>query len=1220
MGITSADIVILASQVMADVPEGGGGPSGNVIADGSSNGIFPDISDRDRAGGRVNIRKLHLAIRTPDVDGYYGANLIIAEPYKDPRVSVTLFTTGSTFDRRTDIADRMESYLAKGAAWPGYLYGDHIAGQRTVTLLQRDEAPLPTTGTTLMLRKFEGLPNQADQYIRVIDVSSTKRTFTDGNGDFSRTQVVLTLSDALLADFSGFDALRLDAAINYTGRTKTFDTVVADAATYRGVVGLREAAALGSFTVQATSIYTQLVPSTRVETPIADARVNQQLALQVAAGASVTRTLNLGFTTGQSLFVGGQITPGAFSIARGGITLTDKGGLLMNGTTQVGLVDYANGVAALTSNVFGTAAGTHTVTFTPAASPALISDTLGLPVTKENQRLSWVVTLAPTPLKQSLRVSYMALGRWYVLSEDGSGAVRGADSAFGAGTLNFATGTLTLTLGAMPDVGSRVMLSWGTPAPVSALAAASAGVTPDQATGMLGVDVTVPGSDAIKPGTLLLSWDDGVARTSSDLGAALSGDATGPVRYSRGGFTWRPNVLPPAGTEVTVAATKAGPTTTAIPAMTDEGSNWGFTMSAPVAPGSVRVAAKLTLPMRRYPGTDADLTVDIELRDDGAGALLRPDGTSVGSVDYATGAGHIVKSTALFASTQPTFSGYDPLAGTSVFGVRQTGGETRYVTAAVGAAVSVTYVGTASAGSIAFTFTVDHLTASVAKAAQYDPTGAGAPWQSVGLSSFTLGSGGGTVAYSVSAGVVQRDPSPTTGQGTAVGTVGGSVVTLTAWPAGVAPVMGGLAGVVAGQAAGDASATSPGTSQVVGAATLRTAIAPLAPGGFSVAGTWLDGTVFTATSDLDGKIATGTAPVDTTPGSYGVFGIVDNTMGIADLRFGRRVPDSMATQVGVVDCSSLGLPGITYIQLRPVQADTLRYNAVGYTYLPIDPVILGLNTVRLPPDGRVPIFRPSDYVVIGHTGKIGPVALAAGQIIDCGRERLSRVRFVGADGLVINSGYTADLDLGRIAIDDVTGWAQPVTIQHRIEDMRVVRDVQINGQLTFTAPVSHNFPLGSYVSSALVGGDLNARAQPSFGQVNWTSVWSDTPIGGAAGGTFNELQNPITVTNAGAMTERWAIVFTGSTSFQVRGEHLGVIATGNTGADCAPMNPTNPGHPYFAIPAVGWGLGWAVGNVLRFNTVGAGLPFDVVRTILPGPETVAEDDFLLLARGGVDRP
>ena len=52
MTILEGDIKLLASRVMDDVPEGGGGPTGTVIPYGGSNNIFSDITEADRAGGR----------------------------------------------------------------------------------------------------------------------------------------------------------------------------------------------------------------------------------------------------------------------------------------------------------------------------------------------------------------------------------------------------------------------------------------------------------------------------------------------------------------------------------------------------------------------------------------------------------------------------------------------------------------------------------------------------------------------------------------------------------------------------------------------------------------------------------------------------------------------------------------------------------------------------------------------------------------------------------------------------------------------------------------------------------------------------------------------------------------------------------------------------------------------------------------------------------------
>ena len=74
MPIQSGDVKLLKSAVMADVPEGGGAPTGHAIADGVSNAIFPDISEVDRAGGRVNLRKSFVSVQTDDTDTYFGAS------------------------------------------------------------------------------------------------------------------------------------------------------------------------------------------------------------------------------------------------------------------------------------------------------------------------------------------------------------------------------------------------------------------------------------------------------------------------------------------------------------------------------------------------------------------------------------------------------------------------------------------------------------------------------------------------------------------------------------------------------------------------------------------------------------------------------------------------------------------------------------------------------------------------------------------------------------------------------------------------------------------------------------------------------------------------------------------------------------------------------------------------------------------------------------------
>jgi len=151
-------------------------------------------------------------------------------------------------------------------------------------------------------------------------------------------------------------------------------------------------------------------------------------------------------------------------------------------------------------------------------------------------------------------------------------------------------------------------------------------------------------------------------------------------------------------------------------------------------------------------------------------------------------------------------------------------------------------------------------------------------------------------------------------------------------------------------------------------------------------------------------------------------------------------------------------------------------------------------------------------------------------------------------------------------------------------------------------------------------GDVKARVSLLFDQQSWTGVWSDSLIGNPADPSFNDIDYPITVTNKGAVTERWRIQITGGgTSYNLIGEHVGQIVTGQSlTADCSPVGPS--GVPYMTIPAAGFGSGWAAGQLIRFNTVGATFPFVPIRTVQMGAETVLDDSFEISVLIGVDRP
>jgi len=452
-------------------------------------------------------------------------------------------------------------------------------------------------------------------------------------------------------------------------------------------------------------------------------------------------------------------------------------------------------------------------------------------------------------------------------------------------------------------------------------------------------------------------------------------------------------------------------------------------------------------------------------------------------------------------------------------------------------------------------------------------------------------------------GDLQKGLSPTTGSGTKVGEVFPSLgsLMLSQWQPGAAPTIDHWRGVAGAPVGG---LETPFVSLGV---TFRIATAPVRAGSFSILGVLQDGTTFNVGADASGFIST-----------TRIKGVVNYNTGVVNVF---AVTPTAPPGTPMLDLSFLGIPGVGEVYIDLLREDSLRYNATSYTYLPMDAELTGVDGVRLPSDGRVPIYLKGEAVVVWHAKESDEFVASNGMVFDCARTRLSRARVRDADRKVLHSGYEVDLEAGKLNFVDVSSWAQPVTVEDRIEDMRVMRDVQITGELTFTTPLSHAYPLGSYVSSALMLGNLRARVSLKFDQASWNgTTWLDVLEGDAAVGTYDDTTAPIVVTNAGAANMRWAIHFqSNNTSFRVVGEHVGVIATGSIGEDCAPVNPVT-GQPYFLLPALGWGSGWAAGNVFRFNTVAAQRGVWVARTTQQGPETYVDDDFELLIRGDVNRP
>ena len=458
MTILSSDIKFLASKVMTDDPEGGGGPVGTVILDGDSNAIFQDVTEFDRAGGAVSVRQLFLAVQTPDRETFQDANIIVSRAPNDANVSVTLAKC-AVFDQRTTIAHSLENYLIAGPVRPGFLFENHVVDQRAIQLFQRPGTAPPPIGRTLALIWDEGKSTERQQFVRVTRVETVSRTFVGGDGKPYQADIVTCdLSDSLRFNFPGNGPSQY---FYVNGGTVTRDTTVADAVRYYGAVPLTAPAALNDVTVRVHSVYSQLVPSARTETVALDQR------------PSAVRQLTLATTPR-------LVTVGAAPHTK---------------RTRVG---------------------------------------------QENRGFAWVEILKPFPAANSLVVSYMALGNWYTVVDDGLGNLTGS----GVGTVNYANGSIALTLPSMPDADTSIIYSWGEKSGYENQSGRAGFRAPEFA--------WATPQAPVKPGSVLVEWlSGGVLRSAVDnsSGVLVSAFAAGEIDYATGKIYLRPTAMIDAGGE-----------------------------------------------------------------------------------------------------------------------------------------------------------------------------------------------------------------------------------------------------------------------------------------------------------------------------------------------------------------------------------------------------------------------------------------------------------------------------------------------------------------------------------------------------------------------------------------------------------------------------------------------------------------------------------------------
>lgn len=585
MPILEKDLQFYKSEVMLDEDDGGGRITNKAVLTKKSNEIFQDTGEADEAYGDVSIRKIYGKVDSLDGDTAFGFSALVVKPPLNPKVSISLFRTGSHTDKRADARNRMESYLTKSGIARAMLCNDHYVGQRVLQVARKGEnVETLEVNSTYALYSNEGKATQKYQYVRITEKVSSTVVMIDINGQEKPITVdVFTISDSLRYDFLGNDYTDV-----YYVRPKNEnvaiirDTRASDTSEYFSVTPLKAPANLGDFVVKASSIFTQLVPSAQTETPMLDLDVNGfSTALVRGDNGDVTYPINVPVNRTQAIYLGSPIYPNSLSFTYNGKTYKDVGGQIKDdaGTLVVGTINYQNGSLVWNENMPTASAASLVFSFKPCGIPTSNPHTILFRVTQENRGYNYIGTLLPLPAPASLVVSYVAQRKVYYLYDDGSGRLSGADSSFGTGTINYTTGTLLLTCGAQPDVDTGILITWSNP--VDSFNRGDLNVKPAYVDITFPLDKDAQGNDTALATGLQITWTDGAnSREVYDNHAGLlTGDATGIVNYKTGEVRLYLQKLPLGGTEFTLYRKRTLPVGISSGALTP--SNGAVSFSIP---------------------------------------------------------------------------------------------------------------------------------------------------------------------------------------------------------------------------------------------------------------------------------------------------------------------------------------------------------------------------------------------------------------------------------------------------------------------------------------------------------------------------------------------------------------------------------------------------------------------------------------------------------------
>ena len=219
------------------------------------------------------------------------------------------------------------------------------------------------------------------------------------------------------------------------------------------------------------------------------------------------------------------------------------------------------------------------------------------------------------------------------------------------------------------------------------------------------------------------------------------------------------------------------------------------------------------------------------------------------------------------------------------------------------------------------------------------------------------------------------------------------------------------------------------------------------------------------------------------------------------------------------------------------------------------------------------------------------------------RETAPTGRMYGAGRL------NADISTGAttIKVDAETGNGANLIFQ--VGDTLLITSGAGNSEFLTIGAVSWAADLATIDTNAIVNNYLVAGPTTISSVIDAASIegTTDNYAITSAGGNYDDATYPVVNNNIGGIEQTWTVTFTSTINFNVIGDVVGSIGSGDINGDFLSNNP-DFAQPYFTILQGGWGGAWLTNDTFVFQTHPAAQPFFCDLIIDPGTTEYSGDD------------